>query len=166
MDLRTMKVGMLEPDYIWRDDAGAEIGRGRYWRRNHKNRRCVPSWFPMEPEFRALVLGWFEENPRWHADVLVVGPIWVASKVAARAAALAGLEYVSPNLGMRRSFATMLASRGHPNEYIRQALGHEGEAYVDHRGAAPVVRTTRPSMASSHYIRSSADMMRAAVSRR
>lgn len=164
-DVRRYERQWLDPDYAWLGDDGAIVGRGRYWRVNHKNRRCVGVWLPMEPEFRALALRWLEENPHWQDTSRVVGRVW-PRQTGAKAAAETGLHYVTPNTGMRRSFATMLASRDYPPEYIRQALGHEGEAWIDRQhGAAPSVKTTRPTTATSHYLRPSPDMIRRILSR-
>lgn len=162
-DIRHTTMAMLEPDFVWRDSAGKVAGRGRYWRRNHKNRRCTPAWVPMEPEFRDIVSGWFAANPQWGERALVVGEVWGVSKMARRAAQQSGLEYVTPNSGMRRSFATMLASRGMQNEYIRHLLGHEGETVISHEGT---VSTARPSIATSHYLRPSGDLFTEAMKKR
>lgn len=158
-DIRRSQRQWLDPDYTWTDDGGKPVGRGRYWRENHKNKRCQGTWLPMEREFRELALGWLETNPQWSDGSSIVGRLWV-SKVAHVAVAASGLHYVSPNLGMRRSFATMLASRDWPPEYIRQALGHEGEAWIEKQHRGPVVHTSRPTTATSHYLRPSPDMFR------
>lgn len=160
-DVRRYQRKWLDPDYLWTGDDGKVWHRGRYWRENHKNRRCLGVWLPMEPEFRELASFWMDTNPQWCESTMVVGRIWV-SKVVRQAAADAGLHYVTPNLGMRRSFATMLASREWPPEYIRQALGHEGEAWIEKgkNPVSPVVHTARPTMATSHYLRPSPDMFR------
>lgn len=159
-DLRRYRRQWLDPEFPWMDEANERIvGVGRYWRENHKNKRCTGVWLPMERELRATVQGWLETNPQWSDTTAVVGRLWVG-KVAHQAAAAAGLHYVSPNLGMRRSFATMLVSRGWGTEYVRQALGHEGEAWIEQAKRGPVVHTSRPTTASSHYMRSSSDAIR------
>lgn len=160
LDVRRYLRQWLDPGYVWTSDDGAVLGYGRYWRVNHKNRRCEGTWLAMEPEFRALATRWLEENPSWQDKTRIVGRVWPKA-TAARAASVAGLHYVRPSLGMRRSFATMLASRDYPPEYIRQALGHEGEAWIERqRGTAPRVHTSRPTTATAHYIRTSPDLVK------
>jgi hypothetical protein len=164
LDIRRYRRQWLDPDYPWLSEEGKILRVGRYWRVNHKNKRCHGTWMAMEPEFARLARGWLEQHPQWSDATAVVGRLWV-SKVAHKAAADAALHYVSPNLGIRRSFATMLASRGWPNEMIRQALGHEGEIQVAAGKRGPAVTTGRPSIASSHYIRSSPEGIRRQLAR-
>lgn len=164
LDIRRAQRQWLDPDYPWLDDNGKILRVGRYWRENHKNKRCKGSWLAMEREFADLARGWIECNPQWSDTSVIVGRLWL-NKVAHQAAAAAGLHYVSPNLGMRRSFATMLASREWPTEYIRQALGHEGESWVEQSKSGPVVHTSRPTTASSHYMRNSPDAIRRKLAR-
>lgn len=168
-DIRSMLRWMVDPDYEWIGLNGEVLARGRYWRRNHKNKRCEPAWVPMEPEFRTLVLAWIAANPRWGDNDRLTGPgrCWGMCKTARLAASRAGLEYVTPNLGMRRSFATMLASR-YPDmpEYLRQLMGHEGEMVIRKAERGHAASTNRPSMLTSHYLRASKDLMLAAVAAR
>jgi integrase len=155
---------------VWRDDGGEEIGVGRYWRRNHKNKHCEPCWFPMEPEFRTIVLRWISANPVWRDCSAITGKIWGLSKAMENAAERAGLHRLPANLGLRRSFATMLASRGYAHEYIRQAMGHEGQVLVSphfKHASAPggdsrsgIVAVARPTILDRHYMRASPDMFR------
>lgn len=159
LDIRRATRQWLDPDYPWLSDEGKILRVGRYWRENHKNKRCEGSWFAMEPEFARITRGWVEQNPQWTDTSTIVGRLWV-SKVAHQAAAAAGLHHVTANLGMRRSFATMLVSRGWTPEHIRQALGHEGEVQVRTGQHGPQVHTARPTMASSHYMRNSPDSIR------
>ena len=163
-DIRRYKRQWLDPDYPWVDEAGKILSVGRYWRENHKNKRSKGVWLPMEREFAELARRWLETNPQWSDASPIVGRLWV-NKVVHEAVAASGLPYVSPNLGMRRSFATMLASRQWPPEYIRQALGHEGEAWIERGQRGPRVHTSRPTTATSHYLRPSPDMVRRVLSR-
>lgn len=158
-DIRRATRQWLDPEYPWLDDGGKIIRHGRYWRENHKNKRCKASWLAAEPELRILMAQWLDQNPGWQDGTAIVGRTWV-NQAARKAAAEAGLHYVTPNLGMRRSFATMLVSRGWPTEYVRQALGHEGESWVEQQKRGPVVHTSRPTTASSHYMRNSPDAIR------
>jgi integrase len=165
-DIRTMRKDHLDPNFVWRDDRGKEIGRGRYWRRNHKNKRVFETWFPMEPEFRLIVLGWFKEFPHWRDNSAVVAKTYNMAPVFNAAAERARVPRVKPNLDLRRSFATMLAARGYPNEYVRQALGHEGEISTKGAGEKVAVETLKPSTATRHYLRPSPDLMKHAISKR
>lgn len=158
-DIRRAPRQWLDPDYPWLDDDGKILSVGRYWRENHKNKRCKGAWFAMEREFATIARGWLEQNPQWSDGSALVGRLWV-SKVAHVASAGAGLHHVSPNLGMRRSFASMLISRGWSPEHVRQALGHEGESWIEQGKRGPMVHTSRPTTATSHYMRPSPDSIR------
>lgn len=165
-DIRRLRRKHIDPHFLWKDDKDNVLAHGRYWRMNQKNRHTLETWFPMEPELRELTIAWLAQNPDWREDSPVCGNVWGKKKVLLPAAARAGLHYVSPNRGMRRSFATMLASRGYDAEYIRQAMAHEGRATITKEdGHAPVVRTNRPTMDTSHYLRPSADFIRNSVAR-
>lgn len=137
-DLLSMESGHLDPMSAWPDGR-----QGAWLRRNHKNRKCQPAWMPMEPELLALV-------PEL-APLLPLGGLNNIARAFATAAARAELPPIRANLGLRASHATELAKRGHPYEYIRQVLGHEGEVS---RGAGPIPQTAkRPSTLSRHYLR-------------
>jgi hypothetical protein len=160
-DVKRFTRAMLDPDYAWRDEQGEQIRAGAYLRQNHKNRRAVEIWFPAEPEFRGIVSEWILSNPQWGERSVVVGRIAGVSKVAHQAAERAGLHYVTPNRGLRRSFATMLASRGYDHEYIRQAMAHEGRIWTERESAqaSPKVHTARPTTDTAHYCRPSSEFL-------
>lgn len=166
-DVQKMLWTHLDLDYVWIDHLGAEMARGRYFRINSKNekRRVDPAWFPMEPEFRELLVALQERYGRkseFADPTAVVGRISGLGKAMAAAARKAGLPEASP-IDLRRSFATMLASRGYPNDYIRLAMGHLGEVTVDIKGAVAKVKTARPSTLTRHYLRPSPELMTAVV---
>lgn len=164
-DVRRMRRWMLDPDFVWKDDQGRELARGRYWRVNTKNRRCQPAWFPMEPELRALAIGWLAQHHGWKHDSTVAGRVWSLHRAFAAAADRAQLPRVAP-IDLRRSYASMLASRfPEVPDYIRMALGHECPAVVT-PGEALVRTAKRPTTATAHYLRPTGDMLRATVKRR
>jgi hypothetical protein len=155
LDIQTMTRGMLEPDYVWRDEQAAEIWRGRYLRKNHKNKHCEPAWFPMEPEFREIAIDLLKEPGA--PDAPLLGHVWCLAKSFAAACDRAGIERAKPNQDLRRSFASMLASRGYSLEYIRQAQGHEGAPQFD--DAATFQGAKKPTMDTRHYIRLTNDLV-------
>lgn len=142
----------LEPEYAW---DGTDV-RGRWWRRNHKNKKCAPCWVPMEPELRALSQEWLSE--RGDPAARVVGPLNNLRRTFHQAAMRAEVPVIRANLGLRASHSTLLLARGYPYEYVRQVLGHEGELSVSASGMA--VTAKRPTTLSSHYTRSSPDLLR------
>lgn len=148
----------FEPDYEWRADDGAVMVLGRWWRRNHKNKRCAGAWMPMEPELRALAVEWLRELG--HPEARVCGHLNNLSRVFQAAAIRADLAPVRPNLGLRASHATMLMARDHSYEYVRQVLGHVGEVGSIARDDGSTAATTakRPSMLSAHYLRPSPEL--------
>lgn len=158
-DLFDMTRAHLEPDYEWLDDAGNVLERGRWWRRNHKNRRCAPAWMPMEPELHGLAVEWLREPG--HADQRLVGHLDNLSRVFQAAAVRADLPTVRPNLGLRASHATMLMTRDHSYEYVRQVLGHVGEVSAIARDDGSTAATTakRPSILTRHYLRTSPELL-------
>jgi integrase len=155
LDVQIMTRGMLNPDYVWTDADGKEIRRGRYLRKNHKNKHCEPAWLPMEPEFREVAIEMLREPGS--PDAPLLGHVWSLSKAFTAACDRAGIARVKPSQDLRRSFASMLASRGYSMEYIRQAQGHEGAAQFDDagtfRGAA------KPTMDTRHYLRLTDDLI-------
>lgn len=154
-DLYTMQWAHFDTEYEWRDEAtGTLLATGRYWRRNRKNPRCVPSWIPMEPEFRAAVLEWLTEESARSDLGLVVGRCWAAGIRKAFHAASDRSQLPRVTLiDLRRSFARMLTARKYEREYVRIAMGHEG---VDSRiqGGA----STRPAILERHYLGASNDL--------
>lgn len=157
-DLCTMELRMLDPVYEWTDGTGAVVSRGRWWRRNHKNRKAVAGWIPMEPELLDLSLEWLGE--RAAPEALLVGRLNNVNRHFQAAAARAGLRPVRPCLGLRSAHSTLLAARGYPYEYIRQVLAHEGEISGNQDR---VVTAKRPSILTRHYLRPSPDLMVAAL---
>jgi hypothetical protein len=163
LDIKSMRFEMLEPDYRWLDpDTGDELWRGRYLRRCHKNRHCQPAWFPMERELREVALEWQRTAPT--RESLVVGPLWNLKKNFDRATDELGIPRVRANLGLRSSFATMLAARGYSLEYIRQAQGHEGAPQFDNAGTFQAA--LKPTMDTRHYLRLSTDLITRELRRR
>lgn len=145
LDLFAMEPDHLEPAYDW---GGGR--RGRWLRKNHKNRKCSPAWMPMEPELRALC-----------PELLELLPIRGLNNVARAfqtAAARAELPAVRPNLGLRASHSTLLMARGYAYEYVRQVLGHEGEMYRGASGRAATAK--RATTLTRHYLRTSPDLLR------
>lgn len=170
-DLVRTTRGMLNPDHEWRDETGQVVGRGAYLRRNHKNRRCVDIWFPMEPELRELAAGWLRDNA-WGDDDLVahVRGLETGTKVLCRlmrkACRLAELPYGEPNRAMRRSFATMIGDRHHDDpEHLRLAMAHEGRMTISREDGRTTTATHRPTMDTAHYLRPSGERLANAVKR-
>lgn len=129
---------------------------GEFWRVNTKNRRCVPVWFPAEPELEALRE---EFGGGARLDSPICGRLWNLRRTlhaASHRAAAEGVDIppVAP-IDLRRSFATMLTARGYPTEYVRLALGHEGEYTA---GAGRLA--ARPSTLHRHYLRPSPELLR------
>jgi hypothetical protein len=155
-DVETMARWMLDPDYVWEESER----RGRWWRRNHKNRRCVPCWVPMEPELREIAVEWLAE--RGAPEDLVVGPVFNKRRHFDLASARSETPRIRPNLGKRSSHASELLARGYTHEYVRIVLGHQGEIQAKARveGGSPEAVTTRPTILSSHYARQSPNILR------
>ncbi len=144
---------MFDPEMTMRGPDGAELCKGMYWRRNHKNRRCRETWWPMEPEFRALVQAWRSEAPDAGPDDLVCGNLWGIWRMLTTTSTRLGYPSMGPT-GLRRSFASMLSAREYSGEFIRQALGHQGEDSVTQGGSS-----TRPTTASAHYMMTSPGLL-------
>jgi integrase len=164
-DLRRTKWTEYEPDYVWTDDKGTEIGHGRYWRLNHKNKRCQPAWVPMEPEFRQLMKEHMAARTGAHAqweNATVVGKIFNLHREFAQACDAARVPRVGPN-DLRRSFATMLVARGWDYEYVRQLMGHEGEMHAKQKEGSIKVETSKPSTLTRHYLRPSGELFTRAL---
>ena len=147
---------MLEPEYVWADDSGAELAKGRYWRRNHKNRRCEPCWFPMESEFRDCVLELFDANPARIPNRLITGRVWNLKRTFDAASDRAGLPRYTP-IRFRAGFARMIIAR-RGREYARLAMGHEGVDSQIQGG-----RSARPAILERHYLGASSELFMAAL---
>lgn len=154
-DIVRMRRQDIEPGFAW--EGSAE--RGRFLRRNHKNRRCEPTWIPCESEFAALADEWLKERGR--PDEMLVGRVWNLRRSFQLAASRADLPPVRPNLGLRASYSTMLLSRGHSYEFVRLALGHAGEVRAN-VGIDGVARasTGRPTTLTRHYLRPNPEILR------
>lgn len=161
-DIQRMTRGWLDPNYVWRDEDGSELWRGRYLRFNHKNKRCKENWFPMEPEARESALSILRSPGS--PDGLVVGHLWCLTKTFTTASDRCGLARVKPNQDLRRSFASMLAARGWSLEYIRQAQGHEGAPQFDDAGTFQGAR--KPTMDTRHYLAYNLDLILGELRRR
>lgn len=156
-DLIRTQRWMLQPDHIFE---GADQ-RGRWWRRNHKNKRSVDAWIPMEPELRDLAIEWMRQ-PGEPKD-FIVGSVSNLRRYFHIAAMRAEVPVIRPNLGLRASHATLLLARGYSYEYVRLVLGHEGETRSVSRAdgeSDPRPFTARPSVLSRHYLRSSPETLR------
>lgn len=156
--IRTARMN-LEPDYEWAGAGGEVVAVGRYLRRNHKNRRCVPCWVPMEPELRELALEWLREPGA--PDRLIVGHLNNVRRAFHAAAARADLPPIRPDLGLRASHATMLMARDYPYEYVRIVLGHQGEVSTAARpdGSLAAVTDKHPTILTTHYLRPSPELL-------
>jgi hypothetical protein len=151
-DLFTLERWHLDPDKPVLDERGKEVARGMFWRRNAKNasgqRKVEPIWVPMEPELALLSRDILARTPPLK-NALVVGKTWNVRRtlhMAADRAAAAGYEIprCSPN-DLRRSYSSMLIGRGYHAQYVRIALGHQGEFAADGK------RVLRPTTADRHY---------------
>lgn len=164
LDLWSFPISSLDPDYAWKDDDGTEIARGRWLRANHKNRRCAPVWIPMEPELRTFSL---ELRKVGRPGGVVCGRVWGVPRAFAAASDRLGIPRVAL-IDLRHSFATALISRGYSYEYVRIAMGHEGEIQTlgGDRFVPPTPTTTRPSVLSRHYLHPSVDLFRNELRRR
>lgn len=150
-DLFSMERWMLAPDRPYHDEAGNELGRGCFWRRNHKNRRCQGCWVPMQPELKLLARDILFDVP---AIVIqpIIGRLWNVRRTLHMAADRAmadghDIPRISP-IDLRRSGASMLSGRGYPTEAVRIILGHEGGDSRTQGG-----ESTQPSTATRHYMR-------------
>lgn len=163
-DLWTMQRWMLDPTYQYRDAAGNVVWIGRWWRRNHKNKRCKPCWIPAEREFVPIMQAILAEPGS--KDSLIVGR--VASYAKALHVACDRCEIPPCSLmSMRHSMATLLLERTELTggyEYVRLVLGHEGAVLATpdrrYQGAADPTTLTR------HYAHSSPDSLLSAVLKR
>lgn len=154
-DLFTMTCDMFELDEPFEDASGEAIALGRYLRRNHKNPRCQPLWLPLEPEARAALIEIRDGmGSGWRKGAPITGRVWGIHRTMRAAADRAELPRVSP-IDLRRSFASMLIARGYPAEYVRHALGHEGENSRTQGG-----ESKRPTTASRHYMQFSPDLVK------
>lgn len=155
-DVESLQRWMLQPEHEWE---GTEVA-GRWWRRNHKNKKCAGAWIPCEPELRELAAEWKAE--RDYEDAFIVGPLNNVRRTFHLAAHRADVPAIRANLGFRASHATLLMAREYPYEYVRQVLGHEGEVSAEKLvdGVVRAKTAKRPTTLSSHYLRSSPDLLR------
>lgn len=124
---------------------------GAFMRRNHKNKRCLPHWFPLEEEARgaiATILAATRPGP----DALLIGRVWNIGKTFQKACDRAQVPRITP-IRLRASFASRLLADGYPHEYVRLALGHVGEVRDD--GTAKPATTL-----AKHYANMSGDVAR------
>lgn len=160
-ELWTMKRWMLEPDHVWLDNDGQQtMWRGRWWRRNSKNKRCVPCWLPAEPEFLPIMREILAEPGS--PESLVVGR--VCNYARSLHAACDRLEMPPVSLmAMRHSLATLMMERTGDYEQVRAVLGHEGPPIVTQQGR--YVGAADPSILTRHYLATSPRSMIAAMKR-
>jgi hypothetical protein len=159
-DIFQLTRGMVDPSYVWRDEDGSELWRGRVWRVNSKTPDCVPAWIPMEIELREIASKWKPASP----DELVTGHLWALKKNFDAACDKIGIERCTPNRDVRRSYASMMAARGYGLEAIRHFLGHLGPPTFDDAGKYQ--RAGKSSVATQHYLRGTDDLIRAELRRR
>lgn len=161
LDICSMACWMLQPEHPWPHptDPSETIHIGRWWRRNHKNKKCIPTWIPMEPELRKVAQEWLAESR--HPDSLVVGAVSNLRRTFHTAASRAELPPIRPNLGLRASHSTLLMARWDSYEYVRQVLGHQGEVSAEAIATGELVARTakRASTLTSHYLRPSFEML-------
>jgi integrase len=155
-DAWTLQWKHLDPDYVWLDDDGKVLARGRYWRRNQKNGKVEEFWFPMEPEFHEAVLELFAANPDRRPDNLVTGHVWNLRKTFNAACDRAGIPRFTP-IRMRAAYARTMRSR-YPRELVRLAMGHESHDSKTEGG-----KTTRVDVLERHYLGPSPDVIAAAL---
>lgn len=103
------------------DDKGKVISMGRFRVRNHKRRKFIPYFIPMEPEFRRCMLEFFERNPM-SAEDLVTGKFSKPQRWMDPSAIRAGVPRISPH-SFRHSRLTYLDSIGVHPEDARHAVG-------------------------------------------
>lgn len=160
-DLWSMQRWMIDPDYQWTDEDGTVKWVGAFWRRNHKNKRCVPCWIPLEADARPIFAEMLREPGS--RESLIVGR--VCSYARSLRAATDRIEMAPCSLmAMRHSAATLLLERTGNYEYVRLVLGHEGElvATPDRRYRG----TGNASTLSRHYLHASpATVIRAMTAR-
>lgn len=161
-DLWTMQRWMLDPGYTWLDGDGKAVWTGRWWRRNHKNKRCVPCWIPAEKEFLPIMRVILAEPGS--RDGLVVGR--VASYAKALHVACDRCEIPPCSLmSMRHSGATLLMERTGANyEFVRLVLGHEGAVSASSDGRYR--GTQDPTVLTRHYLHASPDSLLSGVLKR
>lgn len=160
-DLWTMQRWQIEPDYVWKDNDGKEVWRGRFWRKNTKNRRCVPCWVPLEPESLGPMREALADGGS--PDGLIIGRVCNYARSLRAACDRIEIPLVSL-MAMRHSIATLILERTQDYEYTRLVLAHEGHvrATPDHR----YVGTGNPSTLTRHYASPSPSTMVAGVLRR
>lgn len=157
-DVWRLKFSDFDPDFEWKDEAGAVIWRGRYMRYNSKNQNTPagkPAWFPMQPEFREICQA-FTPHPM-ERELLLVGRLGrVLKKWFDVAADRCGMEHVQPDRDLRRSFATMLAARGFSSQYVQFAQGHAGAPQFND---GIYSKSSRPTIDDRHYVRLTTDFL-------
>ena len=154
-DIEHATRGMFEPFFQWTDTDGTVLREGRYRRKNHKTRQCEDAWLPMEAELREYAIEWAKEGGG--AESLLVGHMWAKTKAFQAASDRVGIDRVKPNQDLRRSFASLLASRGYSREYIRQAQGHIGAPQIDDDGT--YMGAAKPTVDDKHYVRLTNEMI-------
>lgn len=144
---------MTRADLSLSFDWNVEGHIGAFMRKNHKNKHCEPTWFPLEAEALPVMRDILERT-RPGPDALLLGRVWNIGKTFAKACDRAEVPRISP-IRLRASMGSRLLADGYPHEYVRLALGHIGEVKSDGR-AAP------STTLSKHYACMSADVIRMA----
>lgn len=160
-DLMSMERWMLDPGRVVLDEAGHELARGAYWRRNQKNNnpatkrsRCEPCWVPCQPELARLIPELLEGVPE-RRDGLIVGKLWNLQRtlnMAQNRAVADGHDIgrITPR-DLRRSGASMLVARGYLPEAVRIILGHTGQFRAPGEGEALSRLAGATTVATKHY---------------
>lgn len=145
-DLFRMTRADVDFGYQW-----APEHKGAFMRRNHKNKRCDPHWFPLEPDAFAPLAA-IVESARPGPEALLIGRVWNIGKTFQKACDRAEVPRITP-IRLRASMASRLLADGYPHEYVRLALGHVGEV-KDDGTAKPATTLAR------HYAGVSRDIAR------
>ena len=103
------------------DEKGKIISMGRFRVRNHKRKKFIPYWIPMEPEFRQCMKEFYESFPLTVED-LITGKFAHPQRWMSSAAVRAGVPRISPH-SFRHSRLTYLESIGVHPEDARWAVG-------------------------------------------
>ncbi len=121
-DLDTTELHHIDFDRQFNDDAGAEVGRGGWLMRNHKN--DVAHWLPLDDEFRDSMR---EYLPARSGARLLVGKMPQASRWLYGACERAGVPKIAL-ANHRQSRTKYLEGLGMSTGLIRYQLGHVGES--------------------------------------
>jgi integrase len=120
-DLEATRKEDVDPWRPFLDDKGQQLAMGSYRVRNHKRRKFVPYWIPMEKEFRRCMVEFYDQVPM-SAEDLITGKFSKPQRWMDPASVRAGVPRISPH-SFRHSRASYLDSIGVHPEDARFALG-------------------------------------------